>query len=57
MPSVRCANRKLRQWERYLRRYRKFFGDQAVRSQRGHYRAWEALAAARRRQVGGERRG
>ncbi len=47
MPSIRCADRRLRQWERYLRRYRKTFGDTSFRSQRGHQRAWQALADAR----------
>ncbi len=48
MASIRRGNRRLRRWERYLRRYRASFGDMSVRSQRGHARAWAALAAAHR---------
>ncbi|WP_157410815.1 hypothetical protein [Actinoplanes rectilineatus] len=47
MTSIRRADRKLRRWERYLRRYRTVFADMTIRSQPGHQRAWEALSAAR----------
>ena len=52
MTSIRRASRRLARWERYLRRYRRTFGDPTVRSPRGHQRAWEALAAAYRGRCG-----